>query len=100
MMAASGTARTVAEPGRGEGTGWHTLRVRGKLLTALAGAGAGGTPASAAPAGTAASARAWGAVVSGTRGSVAHVKASGDDGTSRSAPSSTPDGIELGGGSV
>jgi murein DD-endopeptidase MepM/ murein hydrolase activator NlpD len=69
-------------------------------LTALAVAAAGGTLVSAAPARTAASARASAAVVSGTLGSVAHVKASGDDGTSRSAPSSTPDGIELGGGSV
>src|SRR4051794_9849922 len=100
MMAASGTARTVAEPGRGEGTVWHTLRVRGKLLTALAVAAAGGTLASAAPARTAASARASAAVGSGTLGRVGQVKASGDDGTSRSAPSTTPDGIELGGGSV
>src|SRR3954471_21746343 len=100
MMAASRTGRTLAEPGRGEGTVWHTLRVRGKLLTALAVAATGGTLVSAAPARPPASAGPSAAVVSGSLGSIAHVKAAGDDGTSRSAPSTTPDGIELGGGSV
>jgi murein DD-endopeptidase MepM/ murein hydrolase activator NlpD len=46
------------------------------------------------------SARATAAVVSGDLGRVAFVKASGDDGTSRSAPARTPDGIVLGDGFV
>jgi murein DD-endopeptidase MepM/ murein hydrolase activator NlpD len=40
------------------------------------------------------------AVVSGTLGTVAQVRASGDQDASRSAPSQTPKGIGLGGGSV
>src|SRR4051794_24295520 len=100
MMAASGTRPTVPEPCRRQGTVWHTLRVRARAVTALAVVAAAGTLAASAPARTSASARAEGAVVSGTLGAVAHVKVSGDDGTSRSAPSNTPGGIELSGGSV
>ena len=40
------------------------------------------------------------AVISGSLGRVARVRASGDDGTSRSVPSRTPDGIVLGDGFV
>jgi murein DD-endopeptidase MepM/ murein hydrolase activator NlpD len=53
------------------------------------------SPAQSTPA---ASARA--AVVTGTLGTVAQVRASGDQDASRSAPSQTPNGIGLGGGSV
>ncbi len=55
-------------------------------------------PAATAQAPAKASASA--AVVSGTLGTVARVKASGDDSASRSAPSKTPDGIVLGDGFV
>src|SRR3954468_4913114 len=100
MMAASRTGRTVAEPGRRQGTVWHTLLVRVQAVIALAVAAAAGTLVSAAPARSPASARAQAAAGSGTLGAVARVTASGDDGTSRSAPSGTPDGIEYDGGSV
>src|SRR3954454_12428344 len=100
MIAASPTRPTVAEEGRGQGTVWHTLRVRAVAVITLAVAAVAGTVASAAPARTPASAGARAAVVSGTLGTVAKVAATGDDGTSRSAPSDTPEGIELGGGSV
>lgn len=40
------------------------------------------------------------AAVTGSLGTVARVRASGDDGASRNVPSRTPDGIELGGGMV
>ena len=54
----------------------------------------------AAPARQTAAAGARAAVVTGSLGSVASVHASGNAGTGRSAPSTTPDGIQLGGGSV
>src|SRR5690349_13041753 len=74
--------------------------VRAPAVIALAVAALAGVVATAAPARSPASAGARAAVVSGTLGTVARVSATGDDGTSRSAPSDTPDGIELGGGSV
>jgi murein DD-endopeptidase MepM/ murein hydrolase activator NlpD len=54
----------------------------------------------AASAQSAASARARAAVVTGTLGTVAALKANGDEAASRSAPSSTPNGVQLDGGSV
>jgi murein DD-endopeptidase MepM/ murein hydrolase activator NlpD len=74
--------------------------VRAPAVIALAVTALAGIVATAAPARAPASAGARAAVVSGTLGTVARVTATGDDGTSRSAPSDTPDGIELGGGSV
>ena len=56
--------------------------------------------ASASPAEAPPSAKASAAVVSGTLGTVAPVTASGDEDTSRSAPSKTPKGIGLGSGSA
>src|SRR3954447_9460293 len=100
MIAASPTRPTVAEEGRGQGTVWHTLRVRAVAVITLAVAAVAGTVASAAPARTPASAGGGAAVVRGPRGPAARAPAPGDDGTSRSAPSDTPDGVELGGGSV
>jgi murein DD-endopeptidase MepM/ murein hydrolase activator NlpD len=47
-----------------------------------------------------ATARASAAVISGDLGRVAFVKASGNDGSSRSAPAKTPDGVVLGDGFV
>jgi murein DD-endopeptidase MepM/ murein hydrolase activator NlpD len=63
-------------------------------------AAAAGTFVSAAPAQPPARATAQAAVVSGTLGRVARVRASGTDSTSRSLPSKTPDGIVLGDGYV
>jgi murein DD-endopeptidase MepM/ murein hydrolase activator NlpD len=73
------------------------IRVPGAFAAAAAIAAilASQSPAQSTPA---ASARA--AVVSGTLGTVAQVRASGDQDASRSAPSQTPKGIGLGGGSV
>src|ERR1700759_3953789 len=98
-MAASGTRRTVLEPRRGFGTVWHTLRVLVRVLAASA-VLAAGTLVPAATAQSPASAKATAAVVTGTLGTVAKVKASGDDSESRSAPSKTPDGIQLNNGLV
>jgi murein DD-endopeptidase MepM/ murein hydrolase activator NlpD len=98
-MAASGMLSTVEEPGRGLGTVWHTLRVRVRFLLALP-LLALVVGVAAAPARQTAAARAQAAVVTGSLGSVASVHASGDASTGRSAPSTTPDGIQLGGGSV
>jgi murein DD-endopeptidase MepM/ murein hydrolase activator NlpD len=53
-----------------------------------------------APARQTAAARAQAAVVSGSLGTVAGAHVSGNASTGRSAPSTTPDGIELGSGSV
>jgi murein DD-endopeptidase MepM/ murein hydrolase activator NlpD len=53
-----------------------------------------------APARSSGSARASAAVISGDLGRVASVRASGNDGTSRSIPSKTPAGIVLGDGFV
>jgi hypothetical protein len=74
--------------------------VRAPVVIALAVAALAGAVAAAAAARAPASAGARAAVVTGTLGTVAKVAATGDDGTSRSAPSDTPEGIELGGGSV
>jgi murein DD-endopeptidase MepM/ murein hydrolase activator NlpD len=72
-----------------------------RLLAALAVvAAAAGLVAASAPARATAAASAQAAVVSGTLGTVARVKASGDEATSRSAPSKTPPGIMLGGGTA
>ena len=60
---------------------------------------AGGIVASAG-AQSSATARASAAVISGDLGKVASVRASGNDGTSRSIPAKTPDGIVLGDGAV
>ncbi len=54
----------------------------------------------AASAQSAASARAQAAVATGTLGTVAALTARGDEAASRSAPSATPNGIQLDGGSV
>jgi murein DD-endopeptidase MepM/ murein hydrolase activator NlpD len=71
-----------------------------RFLAALAViAVATGILVSAAPA-QAPQASAEAAVISGSLGRVARVRASGDDGSSRSVPSRTPDGIELGDGFV
>src|ERR1700742_5137493 len=98
-MAASGTRRTVSESGRRVGTVWHTLQVVVRVLAAAA-VLAAGTLVPAATAQSPASANATAAVVTGTLGTVAKVKASGDDSESRSAPSKTPDGIALNNGLV
>jgi murein DD-endopeptidase MepM/ murein hydrolase activator NlpD len=55
---------------------------------------------SAAPAQQPARASAEAAVIAGTLGHVARVRASGDDAASRSVPSRLPDGVELGDGFV
>jgi murein DD-endopeptidase MepM/ murein hydrolase activator NlpD len=73
------------------------LRVPGALAATAA---AAAILASASPAQSPPTARAHAAVVSGTLGTVASVKVSGDEDASRSAPSKTPKGIGLGGGSV
>jgi hypothetical protein len=71
-----------------------------RILAALAVvAVAAGMLVSAAPA-QAPEASAEAAVISGSLGRVARVRAAGDDGTSRSVPSNTPDGIVLGDGFV
>jgi murein DD-endopeptidase MepM/ murein hydrolase activator NlpD len=75
--------------------------VRYRLPVALAvTAAAAAILASASPAQTSPSAKASAAVVSGTLGTVAPVSVSGNDDASRSAPTKTPDGINLGGGSA
>jgi murein DD-endopeptidase MepM/ murein hydrolase activator NlpD len=72
--------------------------VRVRVFAAVAAAAAVAVPASSARSSPAA--RATAAVVSGTLGTVAPVNASGDQDASRSAPSKTPKGIGLGGGSA
>jgi murein DD-endopeptidase MepM/ murein hydrolase activator NlpD len=75
--------------------------VRIRALAALAAAAAvAAILASQSPAQSTPAASARAAVVSGTLGSVAQVRASGDQDASRSAPSQTPKGIGLGGGSA
>jgi murein DD-endopeptidase MepM/ murein hydrolase activator NlpD len=74
--------------------------VRLRVLTALVVPAVAVPLVASASAQPAASARARAAVVSGTLGTVAAVRASGDDAASRSAPSTTPNGIQLSGGSV
>src|SRR3954451_23204568 len=86
---------------RGRSVAWHTQGVRFRAAGALAAAAAIAAilaSTSGAQSTPAASARA--AVVTGTLGTVAQVRASGDQDASRSAPSQTPKGIGLGGGSV
>jgi murein DD-endopeptidase MepM/ murein hydrolase activator NlpD len=71
-----------------------------RLLAAFAAvAVAAGMLVTSAPA-QAPEASAEAAVISGSLGRVARVRATGDDGTSRSVPSNTPDGIVLGDGFV
>src|SRR4051794_36374243 len=86
---------------RGRSVAWHTQGVRFRAAGAFAVAAAIAAilaSTSGAQSSPAASARA--AVVTGTLGTVAPVRASGDEDASRSAPSQTPKGIGLGGGSV
>src|SRR4051794_23345876 len=100
MIAASATGATVAKPGLGQGTVWHTLRVRVRSLVAVAVVLMAAALVSSARARSSASATATAAVVSGSLGRVAPVKASGDASTSSSVTSRTPKGIELGDGFV
>ena len=86
---------------RGGRVAWHTQGVRIRVPGAFAAAAAiAAILASQSPAQSTPAASARAAVVSGTLGTVAQVRASGDQDASRSAPSQTPKGIGLGGGSV
>src|SRR5262249_48454742 len=86
---------------RGRRVAWHTQGVRIRVAGALAAAAAiAAILASQSPAQSTPAANARAAVVSGTLGTVAQVRASGDQDASRSAPSQTPKGIGLGGGSA
>src|SRR4051794_236974 len=98
-MAASVMSPNLEEPHPGLGTAWHTLRVRVRVFSALV-LLAVLTLVASSRAQTSASARARAAVVTGTLGTVAAVKAHGDEAASRSAPSTAPGGILLDGGSA
>src|SRR3954470_19938476 len=99
MIAASDTGSGPYKPGRTSDSVWHTLRVPVRVLAILSALAAMAVIVASAGA-RSGSAKATAAVVSGDLGRVAYVRASGDDGKSRSIPANTPDGITLGDGFV
>src|SRR4051812_10090135 len=99
MIAASAKGRTVAEAGRRLGTAWHTLHVLVRTLAGVCALVLAVAVAASSWARSSGSASASAAVISGTLGRVAPVKASGDDAASSSA-TRTPKGVDLGDGFV
>src|SRR3954470_13000677 len=101
MIAASATERrTLHERGLTAGTVWHTLWVPVRVLAAIAAIAALAAVVASARAQSSASAKASAAVLTGDLGRVAPIKASGNDGASRSIPSRLPEGVVLGDGFV
>src|SRR3954454_14273174 len=101
MIAASATERrTLHERGLTAGTVWHTLWVPVRVLAAIAAIAALAAVVASARAQSSASAKASAAVLTGDLGRVAPIKASGNDGASRSIPSKLPEGVVLGDGFV
>src|SRR3954467_3942290 len=101
MIAASAIERrTLHERGLTAGTVWHTLWVPVRVLAAIAAIAALAAVVASARAQSSASAKASAAVLTGDLGRVAPVRASGNDGASRSIPAKLPDGVVLGDGFV